>query len=44
VTQRRHDHRNPTSGLDRPHIGHPERHLGVRRLAVALERAELPWA
>jgi hypothetical protein len=44
VTDRRHDHRNPARGLDRPHIGHPERHLGVRGLAVPLKRAQLSWA
>ena len=44
VADRRHHHRNAARGLDRPHVGHPERHLGVRRLAVTLKGAQLSWA
>ena len=44
VADRRHNHRNPARGLDRPHVGHPERHLRVRGFAMALKRAQLSWA
>ena len=39
VSQRRYYDRDPTSGLDRLHVGHPERHLWDRRLAMTLERS-----
>ena len=44
VTERRHDHRNTAGGLGCPHVGHPKRHLRVRRLAMTTKRDELPRA
>ena len=39
--QRRHHHRYSAGGLDRPHVRDSERHLRVRRVAVAAQRGEV---
>ena len=39
-----HNHRKRAGGLERPHVGHPEGHLGIGRLAVAAQRRKLARA